>query len=95
MAGHTLLPRDIRPAPAQAPRLLASAMACSIAMLPAAYVGYTHVDEDLHHWRDIIAGCALGIGFSWYFVRPEQSPPMSIIPEISQHSWAVGFHMNY
>ena len=67
----------------------------SIAMLPAAYVGYTRVDEDLHHWRDVIAGCALGIGFSWYFVRPEQLPPMSITPEISQHSWAVGFHMNY
>ena len=67
----------------------------SIAMLPAAYVGYTRVDEDLHHWRDVIVGCALGIGFSYYLVQPEQSHPISIIPEISQHSWAVGLHMNY
>lgn len=32
----------------------------SIAMLPAAYVGWSRVDADKHHARDVIAGCALG-----------------------------------
>lgn len=66
-----------------------------MAMLPAAFVGYTRVDEDLHHWRDVIAGCALGIGFSYYFVQPEHSNPVAIIPEIGEHSWALGFRMKY
>lgn len=66
-----------------------------IAMLPAAYVGYTRVDEGLHHWRDVIAGCALGFGFSYYFVKPEQAHTISITPEIGEHSWSLGVQMQY
>lgn len=36
----------------------------------AAYVAYSRVDEDMHHWRDVIAGCALGVGFNYHFVTP-------------------------
>lgn len=32
----------------------------AVAMLPAAYVGWSRVDADKHHVRDIIAGCAVG-----------------------------------
>ena len=66
-----------------------------VAMLPAAFVGYSRVDEGLHHWRDVLAGCALGVGFSYYFVQPEHPHAISIIPEIGEHSWALGFHMDY
>jgi membrane-associated phospholipid phosphatase len=36
----------------------------------AAFVGYTRVDEQQHHWRDVLAGCALGVGFNYQFVTP-------------------------
>lgn len=32
----------------------------SMAMLPAAYVGWSRVDAKRHHVRDVIAGCAVG-----------------------------------
>lgn len=65
------------------------------AMLPAAFVAYSRVDERMHHWRDVIAGCVIGIGFSYYFVQPEHSNPIAVIPEIGDHSWALGFQMKY
>jgi membrane-associated phospholipid phosphatase len=37
----------------------------------AAFVGYSRVDSDNHHTRDVIAGAALGIAASFYFT-PER-----------------------
>ncbi len=37
----------------------------------AAFVGYSRVDSDSHHTRDVIAGAALGIAASFYFT-PER-----------------------
>jgi membrane-associated phospholipid phosphatase len=65
------------------------------AMVPAAFVGYSRVDEGLHHWRDVVAGCAIGVGFSYWLVDPENKHNLSIVPEIGEHSWALGFQMNY
>jgi membrane-associated phospholipid phosphatase len=59
------------------------------AMLPAAFVGYSRVDENMHHWRDVAAGCALGVGFSMLFVHPEEKRAISIIPEIGPHSFSL------
>lgn len=32
----------------------------AIAMLPAGYVGWSRVDANRHHTRDVVAGCAIG-----------------------------------
>lgn len=64
------------------------------AMLPAAFVAYSRVDEDLHHWRDVIAGCALAGGFAWYFVSPEKHA-VTILPDVLDHGFAVHFSMDY
>lgn len=37
----------------------------------AAFVGYSRLDSDNHHTRDVIAGAALGIAASFYF-SPER-----------------------
>jgi membrane-associated phospholipid phosphatase len=67
----------------------------ALAMLPAAFVGYSRVDEGLHHWRDVAVGCAIGAGFSLLFVEPKAKPAFSVIPEIGPHALALAFHMDY
>jgi membrane-associated phospholipid phosphatase len=59
----------------------------------AAITGYSRVDEGFHHWRDVIAGCALSYGVSRYFVD-SMSPKITITPEIGSHSFGatVGYH---
>ena len=47
----------------------------------AAFTGYSRVDEGYHHWRDMIAGCALAYGTSYYFVNSFHSK-LSITPEV-------------
>ncbi len=42
----------------------------SAAMLPAAYVGWSRVEQDLHHVRDVVAGCAIGLASALYFTQP-------------------------
>lgn len=41
------------------------------AYVAATFVGYSRVDSDNHHTRDVIAGAALGIAASFYFT-PER-----------------------
>lgn len=65
------------------------------AMVPAAFVGWTRVEEDMHHWRDVIAGCALGAGLSMYFTNPEDKHQFTILPDIGDHSFSLGFTMKY
>lgn len=65
------------------------------AMVPAAFVGWTRVEEDMHHWRDVIAGCALGAGLSMYFTNPEDKHQLTILPDIGDHSFSLGFTMKY
>lgn len=47
------------------------------ALLPAGFVGYSRVDHDLHHWRDVIAGCALGAAISSHFTNTLLTPELS------------------
>lgn len=65
------------------------------AMSAAAFVGYSRVDEGLHHWRDVVAGCAIGAGFSLLFTDPEKKPAFTLVPEIGPHSWALDFQMDF
>lgn len=67
----------------------------AVAMVPAAFVGWSRVDEDMHHWRDVIAGCALGAGLSMYFTKPDDKHQFTILPDIGDHSFALGFTMKY
>ncbi|MDQ8036886.1 MAG: phosphatase PAP2 family protein [Pedobacter sp.] len=65
------------------------------AMVPAALVGWNRVDEDMHHWRDVVAGCALGIGMTMWLTSPENKHDLTIYPEIGDHSFSLGFDMKY
>ena len=40
------------------------------ALVAATAVSYIRVDIDKHHWRDVIAGGALGYGCAWLTVTP-------------------------
>ena len=43
------------------------------AYMAAAYVAYVRVDEDHHHWRDVIASSALAYGVALLTVTPEKA----------------------
>lgn len=43
------------------------------AYMAAAYVAYVRVDEDHHHWRDIIASSVLAYGVAKLTVTPENA----------------------
>jgi membrane-associated phospholipid phosphatase len=45
----------------------------------AAFVGYSRVDSDNHHTRDVIAGAALGIATSFYFSPERFSAKQALI----------------
>lgn len=66
----------------------------SAAMMPAALVGWSRVDEGVHHWRDVIAGCAMGIGLSYLFVQPQEQK-FTILPEIYRDGAGLSFNMKY
>lgn len=65
----------------------------ALGLVVAAITGYSRVDEGFHHWRDVIAGCALSYGVSRYFVD-SMSPKITITPTIGSHSFraTVGYH---
>lgn len=65
------------------------------AMLPAAFVGYSRVDEEFHHWRDVIAGCALGFGINYWLVTPEKARHFTLYPDIGEHGVSLGFQMDF
>jgi membrane-associated phospholipid phosphatase len=57
------------------------------AYLLAAYVGYTRVDAKKHYTSDVLAGAALGIASSFYFVDPYTKAVIS--PEVSEGYYGV------
>jgi membrane-associated phospholipid phosphatase len=67
----------------------------AVAMVPAAFVGWNRVDEDMHHWRDVIVGCALGTGLTMYFTKPDDKHQFTVLPDIGDHSFSLGFTMKY
>lgn len=46
----------------------------------SAYTAYSRVDSDKHHWRDVIAGCALAYGISTWLVSPRHDDRIEIAP---------------
>ncbi len=48
--------------------------------LVAGFIGYTRVDEDMHHWRDVAAGCALAYGMGRLFTSRWHDPNLVITP---------------
>ena len=61
----------------------------------AAFTGYTRVDERAHHWRDVIAGCALAWGSARYFVDRQRSGQLELQPELGARSASMSFRWRY
>ncbi len=59
----------------------------SAALLPAAYVGWSRVDQDLHHVRDVVVGCALGVISGLYFTQPKTGT--TVTPFLDRQVWGV------
>lgn len=49
----------------------------------AAYAAWSRVEHDKHHWRDVIAGCALGYGVNSVFSTPYVRGQVSVGPMLS------------
>lgn len=58
----------------------------------SAYTAYSRVDADKHHWRDVIAGCALAYGISMWLVSPRDQQRLEIAPLLDDGG-AVGLHL--
>lgn len=65
-----------------------------IAMAPAAFVAWSRVDKGVHHWRDVAAGCAVGLGMSWWLVNPREQP-LIILPALYPHGAGISLSMRY
>ena len=63
------------------------------AYLASAYVGYVRVDNDKHHWRDVIAGGALAYGVALLTVTPEKATYLAPVvgPEFLGLRWQRSF----
>lgn len=59
----------------------------------AAYVAYTRVDEDKHHWRDVIAAGTLAYGVALLTVTPEHATYLAPIigPDFLGLRWQRSF----
>lgn len=49
----------------------------SLAMLPAAFVGWSRIHAHRHHLRDVIAGCSIGIMTAIIFTKPQETTQLS------------------
>jgi membrane-associated phospholipid phosphatase len=63
------------------------------AYLASAYVAYVRVDEDQHHWRDVIASGVLSYGVAMLFVTPEKATYLAPIigPDFIGLRWGRSF----
>lgn len=59
----------------------------------AAFVAYTRVDEDKHHWRDVIASSALAYGVALMTVTPENATYLAPVigPDFLGLRWERSF----
>lgn len=65
------------------------------ALAAALYTGWSRVDEHEHRWRDVIAGCAVGYGFSLLFVDRQMPEGLSLQPTLLDHGAAVTFNWQF
>ncbi|MGH8444969.1 MAG: phosphatase PAP2 family protein [Solimonas sp.] len=62
----------------------------------AAFTGYSRVDEGFHHWRDVIAGCALAYGVSKLITtRFQEENRLSIAPMIDRDTVGLQLRMDF
>ncbi|WP_020651279.1 phosphatase PAP2 family protein [Solimonas variicoloris] len=62
----------------------------------ALFTGYSRVDEHFHHWRDVIAGCALAIGVSKLITTPyQEAHRLSIAPIIDRDTVGLQLHLDF
>ncbi|MDD2899284.1 MAG: phosphatase PAP2 family protein [Desulfuromonadaceae bacterium] len=59
----------------------------------AAYVAYTRVEEDKHHWRDVIAAGALAYGVALMTVTPEHATYLA--PVIGPNFLGLRWHRSF
>ncbi|NKF22268.1 phosphatase PAP2 family protein [Solimonas sp. C16B3] len=60
----------------------------------ALFTAYSRVDEHYHHWRDVIAGCALSWGVSKLITTPYvDASRVSVAPMMEPH--AVGVQLSF
>jgi len=53
------------------------------AYMGAIYTGYSRIQVNRHHPRDVIAGAVIGALSSWYFVDPMEK--LNIVPIVDSH----------
>lgn len=63
------------------------------AYLATAYIAYVRVDEDKHHWRDVIAAGALSYGVALLTVTPEHATSLAPVigPDFLGLRWQRSF----
>jgi membrane-associated phospholipid phosphatase len=63
------------------------------AYMATAYVAYVRVDQDKHHWRDVLASGALGYGVALLTVTPEHATHIAPIigPDFLGLRWQRSF----
>lgn len=49
----------------------------------SAWTAYARVHNQDHHWRDVVAACALSYGFSLLLTRPLLPPELELSPAVS------------
>jgi membrane-associated phospholipid phosphatase len=59
----------------------------------SAYIAYVRVDENKHHWRDVIASGVLSYGVAMLFVTPEKATHLAPIigPDFIGLRWGRSF----
>jgi membrane-associated phospholipid phosphatase len=63
------------------------------AYVASAYVAYVRVDENKHHWRDVIASAVLSYGVAMLFVTPKNATHLAPIigPDFIGLRWGRSF----
>lgn len=59
----------------------------------AIYTAYSRVHVNRHHTRDVVAGAALGMLSSWYFVDEKQK--LSVTPEVDDSYKGLQVHYKF
>lgn len=54
------------------------------AYVAATFVGYSRIDSDRHHTRDVLAGAALGVASSFYFTPKQFVDKQSLVMPLIQ-----------
>lgn len=61
----------------------------------SAWVAWIRVEEDRHHVRDVIAGCALAIGLSKFIVQPWLPDGVSLLPVLGPSQVGLTLSANW